>query len=472
MLLKTQAAGWAKGSTPCVNCCGQEGYDLSAKKIDLKDKIFYNPHLMEWPPHIPLPEAQRVRNYAALLLLAGSLATGIVRDAPLPLGATPQQRVVYNVDGCVSPQTGDFAAIQNLAAQPENPLMTLDAIGGGKNGINPHIPAEAYREKIAHQYGLHIYDATPILDQLATEDSHGALSYTKYLSAAQQFMAHFGVDVRLATAEDSLAYGGKPLTDAQLNSSNMKWTLINLMTAYSDVPVEYVALGGEKEIIFAGNLAQNGAAAYAVTGTVHDTTVYDATLAIDTQTYGHELGHLIDNSLCGASGMSKDTEFAAINGGNSELYNGKEYNPAMPNYVDFSTQEVDVFIEAMHLAQQGEVARACSIINAQYAKAAQITSWSEYHPNTAEGKAELYGELFNPETYVTMLDPRNVVLRKQFIFLLARLHAVNPALSNYFLDTARRPLQSSATSCNAKNLMGQSPGAGTASSSSSTGYKK
>jgi hypothetical protein len=376
-------------------------------------------------PNMVAAALEAARKTAFVILTVGSLAVGLASDSA---EAHPSIPVQYDANGCVLPYSSDTVQIAQLVAEPESSLMVADEIGTGKGG-DPHSAAEAYRLEIARRYGLHIYDAKPTIDQLKAEDANGTLPYQTYLSAAQNFMIQFGIDVRLATPDDNLAYHGKPLTAVQLADPAMKTTLLSLLSAYSNVPAEYVALGHEKHIILAGNLAPNGAAAYAVIDEEHDTTVYDATLGIDTHTYGHELGHDVDATLCRITGMSKDTEFAAINGSGPDLYNGKTWNPAMPNFADFQQADIDAYTKAVKLAAAGHADAACALLDAQNAEAAKLTSWSEYHPNTAEAKAELYGELFDPQTYVTMLDPRYTIMRKQFLFLLARLHAVEPGLA-------------------------------------------
>jgi hypothetical protein len=418
----------------------------------------------------PIVEAGRaLRDGTLLALVVGGLVVGMTTDTG---AANPYHAPVrYDANGCALPYPSDTAHVLQVAGQPESSLMTADVVGGGK-GDDPHPAAERYRQLEAQHLGLHIFDATPIINQLEADDVDGHLSYTQYLTAAQKFMTNFGVEVRLATDDDGLAYKGKALTPAQLADPAMKATLLNMLRAYSNVPAEYVALGGEQHILLAGNLAQNGVAAYANTGYVHDTTVYDATLGISVQTYGHELGHLVDNELCGASGMSQDMEFAVIDGGNPALYTGQTWDTTSPNFTDFEVQDVQAYTLALQLAAKGNVAAACQLLDQQNAKAGQLTSWSEYHPDTAEAKAELYGELFDPETYVTMLDPRYTVMRKQFLFLLARLYTVQPNLADYFLAVARRPIVNKTATCDTGTIGNGGPATGGNPNDPTGGYGK
>jgi len=346
--------------------------------------------------------------------------------------------LIYDGNGCVAPTTGDYKATDSLLAQPENPAILTDIVGEGKGAaVDPHITAQGYRQEMADYYGVTIYDATPVINQLVAEDQNGNLSYEVYLEATQNFVQQFGVDLTLGNEQTTYAYGGRSLTDTELNSANMKVTLLGILSSYSNLPVEYVQLAGQKHMVLVGGLAQNGVAAYAEVAGPHDTTVFDASIGISRLTVMHEMGHLMDTTMCSVYGIGNDSTLADLTADPDAVYNGQTFNRGN-NTDDFQAQYIDADLAAQHARQDHNYTLACRTMSYEQLLASMVATVSQYHPNTAEEKAEILSYLGSPDLDANILDPEYTQLYAQVRLVLARLEAIDPRVAGYLMAVGRR----------------------------------
>lgn len=404
--------------------------------------------------------SRTVRDAACLALLAvAALSTASDSNR---VGAYVPAAIEYDVDGCIAPTTANFQHVYQLEAMPDDATIMQELVGASKGGGgDPTEAAQAFREQVAQRDGLIIFDGRQMAQNLvnADEESGRTLSYKVYLAAAQEFMAHYGVEVTLADEHTYLQYG-RPLTEEELNSPNVKSTLVNLMLSYSNIPVQYVRLAGLRHIVLAGHMAEKGVAAYTYMDSAHDTNYFDALLGIEGSTFGHELGHDFDAAMCGA-GADRDHAYRALNGGSDNLYTGETFSDKTLSLEDEERAHIIAIETAQHIVNYGgDAQQACQILKDDDATARGVLSVSRYHPTPSEAKAEAFAKIFDPTSLVEPLDPRYPELRAQLELLFARMDAMDPGLVDYMFRVSHRPVIRQVIDCSAAAIANGGSGSG------------
>ena len=137
--------------------------------------------------------------------------------------------------------------------------------------------------------------------------------------------------------------------------------------------------------------------------------------------------------------MFRDQAFANINPPDwkykkskpAKYLTNEDYNNFVQNIVAQATDGIGEFASGV------DPARLQAVVDA---KATQVVSMRDYGlSGIAEDKADFASILFQPQFYASVVDIRKPLIRKKFIFLLARLYRDNPSLVKYFAATSSRP---------------------------------
>jgi hypothetical protein len=313
--------------------------------------------------------------------------------------------------------------------------------GPGFNSIKPApgyaSPYDAVDATEAKKLGLTIFampaDSDMLFEQL--ESSHPP-TFETMLKKANTFMNKLGVEVSVDTPHDAGdAAGSRAPTQQELEQPIPKMDLFEVMEAYQNVPIKYVALSGIKRIILVAGTRGNGLAYASVTGP-HDTIRVDIKQDITTENYRHENGHLLDAAECGFPQMYTDPGFAALNG-TTELYSSTQ---AGNDAISWSMYLDDAeSYEALEKRNRGNFTLSCGLVRADNIEASKVISYSDYHPNIVEDKAETIKNLPDQYTWGVLDNKRYPALYQKFRYELARLYQRAPKVAEYFAAIGLRP---------------------------------
>ncbi|MEI7683100.1 MAG: hypothetical protein WCJ24_02240 [Candidatus Saccharibacteria bacterium] len=357
---------------------------------------------------------------------------------------------------CIEPTDQDMASVDALLAQPENPVVTrqIGGAGGGKGVVTsaetPDQIFQDFLEQSAREDNLTIYNGMPILDKLTTNTINSVSDVTpgpfsKYLLTAQQFMDQLGVTVAVGTPDLTYSYGGRAPTASELEDYSAKETRREIIEGFSNEPKELVQLAGLKHIVIMTGTAKQDVAGYvqARGDEPHDTLYVDIeqgdSTPIGIHNVRHEISHLIDLKQCGPVDMFKDANFAALNGAQNIYVPGVRHDLDHTSLMGFESYVTSRQKELQSAEQSGDKTALCQINQQINEQAASVLTYSDYHENPAEGKAELLAEILSPNGYVDLADPRHAVLYRQFKLELGRLYHLSPAIAKFLIDQARRP---------------------------------
>lgn len=265
-------------------------------------------------------------------------------------------------------------------------------------------------------------------------DESQLLSFAEYFEAVRDILKEkYGIDLTLGDDTREYSYGGKPLKPEELETVQSRVSILNLLRSVFDQPVELIKITGLKKISL---IKMTEAAGYAEINGSNDTYFADPTLEAEAGLFDHELYHLYDANKCG-------NQFGIDNGFNNLNPPGWQYTdnklPKPEGYI--SDEEYRKFGWDLIMGQLKDFAdlknnpqKKQEIIDE---KAHHVATPSEYgFTHIVEEKADLGKILFNPNNYASALDSRKPILRKKFIFLLARLYHDNPKLVEYFIEVS------------------------------------
>ena len=157
---------------------------------------------------------------------------------------------------CVEPSSDDVLAVQALLSKPEDPLAE-PIVGSPKTDDDyKSMPGkqQAFKERIAKEHGVTIFDDTPVQRRLTDQSARaeGGLDtgpFSDYLGATQEFMNQLGVEVVVGTPDITYGYGARAPQADELESPSAKWTMQGILSAFSNLPKEYVELTGLKRLM-------------------------------------------------------------------------------------------------------------------------------------------------------------------------------------------------------------------------------
>lgn len=385
----------------------------------------------EASPHEPLHDIE-----AAITAIA--LGTTIAEKAPQTT--------------CIEPTEDDLKAVDALLDQPENPLIDK-LIGGGKEENIYEQEFAKFRQAKAQELGLHVYDATPYQNVFYEGDpSQGIrlspnLTFEQELKPVQAYMSLLGVTVSVEAPGTTYAYGGRAPEAAELESMGTKFTLLGLLQAYNEKPKEYIETSGLKRIILVTGTAKNEVAGYvdaAVTpGTIYADIEQGENVVLSMQGFNHEEAHLLDAQQCTPEGMSNDPGFIAVSP--PDLYRGIKNDTETPHYTSDSSGtsfETNSQNRRFKLRPDTPPEVYCQIEKIDTAEAATVQSFSAYHPDPAEEKAEIGSQIAEPFSYEIITDKRFTQLWPQVRYQMARLYQQAPNVMKYFAAIGRRAPES------------------------------
>jgi hypothetical protein len=378
--------------------------------------------------------------------------TATLAGSPLP---SPENQLTR----CVEPTNHDFQAVGHLLRQPVAKAFRADPnapeIGpnstekekdaADKYNLQQEKTQQDFVKNVALKYGLETHDGNHYVrlmqEGLKRRDGSSA-SVASLLSTANAFLEKYGLEVGLATAKDHIDLGGRPLTASEIETSNVRSTLINIVSAYSNMPKEYIELSGLKRIVLATGI---DAQAYAPATMKHDEIVIninnDPTAgSVSEHTVRHEEYHQYDLASCSPSDQAVDLLFQGLNDPKHAIYGKGIYDTADPNLLDFNYGKGLEAGKLFRLEQIDDVANYCKILHKQRVAAGKLLSYSQYHPDVIEEKAEFGAEISDQGSYIQLDDPSLGIVYKKFKFLLARLHHQNPGIADFFIRTSYRPV--------------------------------
>ncbi|HSW75227.1 MAG TPA: hypothetical protein VLG16_05170 [Candidatus Saccharimonadales bacterium] len=294
----------------------------------------------------------------------------------------------------------------------------------------------------ANKNGVHDVNPLPYLDPLLKDFQNGAkLPYSVYEENASADLAQFGVKFDTATNDELRAdvVDGASITHVptqdDLETVTAKGNLIDIMRAFSRMPVEYVSLTGLRSIRFTANGAKPvNYAAYAETGGRHDTIVVNDSYRIGEFNISHELAHLLDAETCqGATAASNDPQIAAYSGAPYGTNSPKSGVLDQGNFGSDSTvQELEN--EEGHASDQEAVAIK-SRIQQLKARLGFVSDYSR--TNVLEDKAETGGHITSGD-WSEVVNNGTPRVQGKFTVLLGRMAMLNKNLANYFSQISNK----------------------------------
>lgn len=370
-----------------------------------------------------------------------------VETAPMPTPSTAE------VVDCVEPTAEDQAIVRSLLEMPQHPdLYGYSDYKGGKGDAENE--TQKFRQQVAEEEGVTIVDATQLLENLYqalgaeseySTEKEKARSFDHYLQRTQEYMANFGVSVRVGTPEDRYGYDGRPPITEELETSAAKQMLTGIVEAYNRMPVEYVEYSGLKQIILAGG-SREEAGAYAFTDSKHDTynlivpPLDDDRLPLSYSANQHELFHLVDAKMCGRD-IGTDTAFTGHNPFPDVYTYTDEPNLSVYTFTqDFLPAAQDSTEQYYNALASGNHAAACAFVaEIDYGKSKVITTEDHGTKNPQEDKAGLGEMITNPDNYSFVADTNYAALYPKAEYLLARLRHEVPSVVSYFARAGSRP---------------------------------
>lgn len=276
---------------------------------------------------------------AALVAVSGQLYSDNALIIP-EIGV----ELLMDQDCAVIPESAREKVILNFES-PNNPRMdrilkradrAIDR--GNEAGIQRAIgQIEEYRVDMAENYGLTLHDPSLALEAIDSADSASVV-----FSELQGYMEGFGI--KLTTERDfikDMAVTGETLDMNSLPPEIFKIASKNLITSFSRLPEELVRLADVRRIVLWSSIFNNEKVGG--TNKFNNTMHLPISILIDPEegssTVNHELGHGIDNTVCGSIGATRDTEYSDLN--SAETTYGA-YNPStdfMYSYGGVSVEE-------------------------------------------------------------------------------------------------------------------------------------
>lgn len=417
---------------------------------------------------------ESVRTKAMAMALAASLAVSgcahVEFEAASPETSPQTELVGTQIPGttsamtseirtdCIEPSSDDVLAVQALLSKPQDPLA--EPMGGSPKTDADYksFPAQqqAFKERVAREHGLTIFDDTPWQRRLTDQSARaeGGLDtgpFSDYLGATQDFMNQFGVEVAVGTPDLTYSYGARAPRAEELESPAAKWTMQGILSAFSNLPKEYVELTGLKRIIIMTGSAGAEVAGYAVTSGAHDTFFIDIekgkNIMLDQHGILHETYHLLDAAQCGPQAMLVDEGFTQQNSPNPIYRTERDGVVEEPSVPSMQSYDNAVMNRRAMFDSSTPKSVLCQTQMQEDQEAALVETYSSYHPNPAEDKAEIGAQLVTPNDYVTITDTRFAKFWPKVQYLMARLYHQNPAIVEYFTETGRRPSYSRRTEC-------------------------
>jgi len=297
---------------------------------------------------------------------------------------------------CQAPSTYAETAVQRLFAGP------------GPN----RAPTTAQLRAAAARNGLSMITAKP--PHLNKDATPG-----QAIRTANNYLANFGISVDIGT-KPYRDY--KPPTSAEL-SSGLVENLNVLTKALSPQPVQYVVLSGIKRVTMEAS-ANNNQLFYMDDNKIGDNVYVNLDYASTPPDVDEMLAVGVDTAECGGIGPARiDPGFALLNG--KDIYGGSDKHPGLMSYHgDEYSQLDDNYSAKIALAEQNFDKSAYCQLTKQKVSVDKLVVTTE--PSGFDGikydKAVIMQEFGEPGDFKYFLDSSYPVMRRKFLFELARLY--------------------------------------------------
>ncbi len=344
---------------------------------------------------------------------------------------------------CAVPSAATMHAVNELLDTPPDPIVTAsyrDRYGDLDKKL------WTYKKRQAEKLGLTVVHTAPIADKI--EDAYYDALYADeklpdYADAekkANRSLRKLGIVVRASTAKDpgSGVYIWPP-SKKDLNEYGTP-VLADILRKVDGMPKELYQPVGPQGLTI--KLATSFDLASAQAGTIY-VNIYEKNTA---EALPHELIHTLEDKgaqnggLCQGGDAANDPGFAGLHGGEPRLYNQRNKKGKAPNldgkhpsYRTKATKLHELSKAATHAAKDGNIAKYCKTVKAETKLKESLLSWTDYHPNIGEDRADTGGMVLNPSSY-KLVDPTMPIPKAKFDMMAGRMYELNPAVLTYLVS--------------------------------------
>jgi hypothetical protein len=297
-------------------------------------------------------------------------------------------------------------------------------------------------------YDWHLRNSRRDMLTLQRINTSTPAGFDSLLAASNEMIRDYKVTIAIGSGETDVPDVEKNALKADdtrfYKSQSSKQSVKTIVRSLTAMPVSYVKYAGLKKIYLyrADEANENAYVAPDENGTMH----YNlASPDILQTTIAHEMYHLVDRAECGKWSVGKDSSFTALNKSESK----SQATTNTPD-VGMSVKQSSVWYEKyLYLSHQIYDARAAGdkkqydqLLAEAHAILNNIAYTSEYgmENGVVEDKAEVGSSLGNAYDFAAeALDPSTPIIRKKFIFELARLYEHAPQVVRSLIKQNARP---------------------------------
>lgn len=379
-----------------------------------------------------------VRAFAAVIVSGSILLT----QAPHESRASESNHASAATEfrpACAADIPGSVAAAKSLLARTSVPAEILP---GSRED-------QRYRNRTAKRLGVITVNTTPASDKLLDEIHDKSVTTEEARRDANKVLKPLGVKIILGPKRhNGYVYSARSLTKKEVNGFRPKAAIRASLDAFDDLPRDFLALGGLKNIVIVSGTEYGGYVLPHSPDPTIEGNMYIAikpkvtngpTLTPSPLTIRHELFHMADSSfpVCGYN-FRDDPTFEKLNG-KAKIYHGDIIDNVTPNYANFVV-ETELLRDQQLGAEVAQDSKLyCKIKKILDKKGKLVKTSSPYHPEASEDKAEKGQEIFDPFSYDVSLSNRFPTLKKKFLRLFARLHVATPRATEYMAAISSRP---------------------------------
>jgi hypothetical protein len=361
---------------------------------------------------------------AAIACTIATETTPIEQPAAVTVQATPNTQT-----DCPAPSASDTAAVTRLFAQPQDEVFDWQTHGG------PGYPEgiTRMRGEKAQSLGLHTYDDRQLLQNpISLRLPSYQMSTAEALASTRSYMNLLGVSVEIGIDPKTVGYNSQNPTQQELQTKTARDDIENIKAAFFEMPSELVALAGLKHFRLVTG-TKDGVAAYAARVGNEGTIYLDIRNSLSPEASMHEFAHELNAAECGGS-AGHDAAFTNL----ATVANPYGKRPVKSLTGNWVHDTAEVISEEDLNATNPNPKAFCDAKTKEWAIDATIQTYSDYHPNVLEDKAEMGKNILIPGRYIRLTDPHFTVLYAKFRMLFARLFHLSPTLATYYAETNQR----------------------------------
>ncbi len=347
---------------------------------------------------------------------------GVAGDSTSAPSTVEIQSTVHE---CPTTTAEERAEVERLFEAPPT-----DSLGQGSDSNQVF---QQRRSDIGRKYGVTIPDST-LQDELEKLDTKSK-PFSYFFKATHDFLAEYGVDLSVARPGELGLQDNQIPTEADLETPAARYETRQISQGFSELPIEYFAAAGLKQIVLAKNSDDY---AHAHLGNLHGIVVLNISLQHpDTGIGPHEVTHEMDEVNCGSpEAMMNDPEYAALNGG-MDIYDPANYSKVI-TYEGKIWEDVNKLIDEQHSTDRAQACADQRTLNQDMQK---VVAQSET-PDIVEEKAEMGKNIAFPQSYGYTLDKNMPVYRQKFLLLMTRLYKRAPNVVRFLAAASSRTYSS------------------------------